>query len=97
MTKLDDLKETLSRDLSQLAQTRDELLVQLSLAKAEARDEWKVLEERWTRLQGEIKRTASESGDNIAGIREPVRALLDDLKVGYERIKTQLKQTPGDN
>ena len=97
MTKPNDLKEALQHELDVLARTRDELLVQLSLAKAEARDDWKALEERWVRVQGEIKRTASDSQDTIAGMGDSVRTLLDDLKGGYERIKTQLKDSAGKN
>jgi hypothetical protein len=64
-------------------------LVQLSLAKAEAKDEWSLLEERWDRVQDELKRTGAQSQGTI---KESVRTLLDDLKSGYERIRTQLKE-----
>lgn len=94
MSKPNNLKETLQRDLDLLAKTRDELLLQLSLAKAEARDDWKSLEERWGRVQTEIKRTASDSEETVTGA---VRTLLDDLKGGYERIKTQLKDNASKN
>lgn len=97
MTKSKDLKDALQRDLDVLAKTRDELLLQLSLAKAEARDDWKALEERWVRVQGEIKRTASESELTVKEMGESVRTLLDDLKGGYERIKTQLKDSASKN
>ena len=97
MAKPNNLKETLQRDLNLLAQTRDELLLQLSLAKAEARDDWKQLEERWALVQGEIKRTASDSEQTVKEMGESVRSLLDDLKGGYERIKTQLKDNASKN
>ena len=94
MSKPNNLKETLQRDLDLLAQTRDELLLQLSLAKAEARDDWKLLEERWGRVQTEIKRTADHSEETVKEMGESVRTLLDDLRGGYERIKSQLKSSP---
>jgi hypothetical protein len=97
MSKPTNLKEVFQHDLDLLAQTRDELLVQLSLAKAEARDDWKALEERWMRVQGEIKRTASDSEATVKEMGESVRTLLDDLKGGYERIKTQLKDSSAKN
>jgi len=97
MSKPNNLKETLQRDLDLLAQTRDELLLQLSLGKAEARDDWKALEERWGRVQSEIQRTASDSEQTVKEMGESVRNLLDDLKGGYERIKTQLKHIAGKN
>ena len=97
MSKPNNLKETLQRDLDLLAQTRDELLVQLSLGKAEARDDWKALEERWGRVQGEIQRTATDSEQTVKELGESVRHLLDDLKGGYERIKAQLKNAAGKN
>lgn len=97
MSKPHSLKDTLQHDLDLLAQTRDELLLQLSLAKAEARDDWKALEERWVRVQGEIKRTASDSEATVKEMGESVRTLLDDLRGGYERIKTQLKDSAAKN
>jgi hypothetical protein len=97
MSKPNNLKDALQHDLDLLAQTRDELLLQLSLGKAEARDDWKALEERWTRVQGEIKQTASDSEVTVKELGESVRALLDDLKGGYERIKAQLKDSAGKN
>jgi len=97
MSKPNNLKDALQHDLDLLAQTRDELLLQLSLAKAEARDDWKALEERWTRVQGEIQRTASDSGATVKEMGESVRTLLDDLKGGYERIKSQLQDTAAKN
>jgi hypothetical protein len=92
MSKPNDLKATLQRELDLLARTRDELLVQLSLAKAEAKDEWSLLEERWNLVQDELKRTGAQSQGTI---KESVRTLLDDLKSGYERIRTQLKEPAG--
>ena len=61
------------------------------------RDEWNALEERWARVQGEIKRTASDSEATVKEMGDSVRALLDDLKGGYERIKTQLKESAAKN
>jgi ribosomal protein S12 methylthiotransferase accessory factor YcaO len=95
MSKPNALKEALQNDLDALAQTRDELLLQMSLAKAEARDDWKALEQRWGRVQSEIKRTASDSEETVKELGETVRHLLDDLKGGYARIKRQLKDNAG--
>jgi hypothetical protein len=95
MSKPNALKEALQNDLDALARTRDELLLQMSLAKAEARDDWKALEQRWDHVQSEIKRTASDSEETVKELGETVRHLLDDLKGGYARIKTQLKDRAG--
>jgi F0F1-type ATP synthase membrane subunit b/b' len=44
------------RELTEkLEQQRDELRVKAALARAEARDEWDELEEKWDRLKGKLR------------------------------------------
>ena len=56
------------RLVDELEQQRDELLLKIHLAKAEARDEWEELEDKWQNLQQrlpEARKAAGESADNI--------------------------------
>lgn len=93
MADTKDLKATLQLDLDRLATARDELRVQLQLAKAEAIEEWNKLETTWERVEEEIKRTASHTKAPVHDMGEAARQLIEELKLGYERIRAQLKPT----
>lgn len=84
------LKETLQRDLDQLATLRDELRVQVDLAKADFSDELDQLETRWLHMKDEIKRIGEDS--KLRGeIETRARSVIEELKSSYQRIKQELK------
>ncbi len=86
-----ELKASMERELELLSQARDELRLQVHLAKAEAREEWKRLESTWERVQGELKRVGAQAKEPAKDIGDAARSLLDELKRGYERVKTEIK------
>jgi predicted nucleic acid-binding Zn-ribbon protein len=90
-----DLKETLRKELAHLAEVRDELRVQLALAKAEAKVEWDRLETSWDRIQGDLKRAGENAKEHA---KEPAQQishaameLVQELKRSYEKLRSQLK------
>lgn len=85
---LDNYKASLERQANALRQARDELAVQLHLARADARDEWTRLEKSWTALQGELSRLGSEAKEEVGST---ARHLMSDLQHGYERLRSTLK------
>lgn len=91
MVDTKELKESLQRELDALAKARDELKVQLALAKSEARDEWSRLETTFERVQGDLKRIGSDAKEPLKDIGAATRNLLEELKRGYERVKSDLK------
>jgi predicted nucleic acid-binding Zn-ribbon protein len=93
MTDTKDLKALLQQELDRLSEVRDELRVQLSLAKADALEEWNKLEVNWGRVEEEIKRVASHTKEPVHNIGAAARQLLDELKQGYDRVRTQLKSS----
>jgi hypothetical protein len=91
MVDVKHLKATLQHELESLVRTRDELRVQAHLAKADARKELERLEAGLLQLQDEAKRMAMHSKDAAHDIGATTRALLDDLKQGFDRIKRELQ------
>jgi hypothetical protein len=91
MVDTNQLKATLQREVDSLIRTRDELRVQASLAKADARKEWDRLESNLLRLQDEVKLVGDHSKGAVHDIATASRTLLDELKHGYERIKHDLQ------
>lgn len=85
-----NLSEELTKLGEGLQQQRDELMVQLNLAKLEAKHEWDKVEEQLGQWElkahsalGEAKHTSEEI---LAGLS----LLADEIKASYERIKSRL-------
>lgn len=69
---------------------RDELVVKLHLARADARDEWQALEKRWEHLKAKMEVVGREAGEVAEDVGEAARDVLDELKKGYARLRTLL-------
>jgi hypothetical protein len=88
-----DIKALFQQELNRLAEIRDELRVQLSLAKADAQVEFDKLEVQWGRVQEELQRAATNTKEPVHNIGESAKQLLEELKHGYERVREQLKSS----
>ena len=86
-------KDTLQTELERVARARDELRVQVSLAKADTQGELNRLEGIWQRVQDEARRVTEQAKAPAAEIGGAVRSLLDELAQGYGRIKRELDET----
>ena len=87
MAELDERIEVLKNDLRQ---TRDELRVQMHLAKADARDEWDRLETKWDEFQEKLDKVEDAAEDSAKDIGKVLAALGDEIKSGYKRIREAL-------
>ena len=87
-----DVKAALQRELELLSKARDELRAQVKLAKNEAQQEWKKLEAMWLGVETELKRVGEQSKEPVKDMAAAARALMDELRHGYERIKLQLTE-----
>jgi hypothetical protein len=81
------MKETLQRELESLNQTREELRLQASLARADAQKEWAHLEKQFHLAQEELARLGAHAKSATHEAGERARGMLDELKAGYERIR----------
>ena len=86
--KLGDIIESLTRE-------RDELRVKMHLGSLDAKDEWEALEKKWdhwiaeAKVQSKPLREVIE--DSAKDVGSALDLVLDEVKSGYERIKSQLK------
>ena len=92
MTDAKDVKAALQRELEMLSKIRDDLRLQVKLAKSEALEEWKKLESTWLGVEAEFKRIGEQSREPVKDMAAAARALMDELRHGYNRIKSQLKE-----
>lgn len=84
MTDIDDRLAALKKDLKQ---ARDELRVQMHLAKADARDEWENLEKKWDEFEGRMDKVEDAAEDAAKDVGQAASALGEELKAGYQRIR----------
>ncbi len=78
--------------LDKLAQRRDELRVQLHLARAEARDEWDQLEDKWHHLHRTLEPVEEASVETLRELAAAARLLMEEIGDGYGRIRDALRE-----
>lgn len=82
-----DVREELSKLEDSLLQQRDELRVRMHLAKADAKDEWEVLERKWAEAQVKFTQVRQSAGESMGEIEAAARLLGEEIKKGYERVR----------
>lgn len=85
-----DFNEEISKLRDGLVQQRDEMLVQLNLAKLEAREEWEKVEQQMEQWQSKAKSVLEESKEASEDILAGLSVLGDEIKAAYERIRSRL-------
>ena len=81
------LRDSLDKLIGDLEQQREELEVQLSLAKAEARDEWEELERSWEKVKSKVGRVGEEATEIADDVGEAATLLLEEIRSGYQRLR----------
>ena len=87
---LDELRTNATALLAKLRTERDELAVQMQLAKAEARDEWHKLEPTWEHFQSRARDVAESTDEASKDVGAALGLLGEELRRGYERIRASL-------
>ena len=76
--------------IGKLKQERDELRVQMHLAKAEAKDEWQELEKKWEILENKLAALKRETKDASKDIGAALGVLSEEIANAYRRIRKTL-------
>ncbi len=87
---MSEIKNQLEEELDNVRAMRDDLRVRLHLGGAELRDQWDKLERGWQHVEGRLKVIGNESDEVASEIRETLHVLAEQLKDGYERVKSVL-------
>ncbi|MBK9308608.1 MAG: hypothetical protein IPM58_16340 [Nitrospira sp.] len=80
----------MTKALDHLKQQRDELQVQLHLAKADAKDEWARLETQWDEVKPKLEAAREEVGKTAESVGAALGMAIEELKKGYERLRSRL-------
>jgi DNA anti-recombination protein RmuC len=89
-----NITPALRRELEMLLQARDELKLRIHLAKADAKSEWGRLEHTYRRVEEEIQHAAHASREPLEQLGDAAKRLVNELRQGYARVKTQLHERP---
>lgn len=90
MAEWSDVKKRLQEEVDELRGLRDDLRVQLHLAKLEARDRWEQAEDDWEHLEGKLRELASESREELHEIGESAKGLAAQIRESYRHIRERL-------
>lgn len=85
-------KKDLESFVRKVEQQRDELLLKIHLAKAEAKDEWGAAEKQWDHFKAKTPSLAKESGESLKDLGAAVRLVGEELLHSYDRIKRILEK-----
>lgn len=87
---MNEWRQRLNEVIAKMERERDELRLQLHLAKAEARDELARVDEKMAELKARAAVIDDEARDALDDIGGAARALADEVKAGYERVRKLL-------
>ncbi|CAH1387845.1 hypothetical protein [Candidatus Nitrotoga sp. M5] len=73
--------------IESLKQQKDEIKLQIHLAKAEARDEWPELEKKCKELMSKTDALRKEASDVSGDVIKAAKVVADEIKRGFDRIQ----------
>jgi ribosome-associated translation inhibitor RaiA len=83
-------QERLEELVADLRQQRDELLLQIHLAKAEAKEEWEELEHKWKLMEPKLEALRREATDSAQDVGAALDLVADELRKAYKRLRDTL-------
>ena len=83
--------EKFERLWQDLKTQRDELNLQMHLAKAELKDEWAELEDKYAVAQRKFDELKKDSGEIASDVKNTLNVLADEMGEAYQRVKVRLK------
>jgi len=82
---IDDIVESLK-------QQKDEIKLQIHLARAEARDEWPELEKKFDDFKIKADSLRKEAGEATGDVTEAAKLVGEEIKHGFDRMLELIKQ-----
>jgi len=84
------LGERLGAELASLQRLRDELRVQMHLAKAEGRELFETAERRWREVENKLRKLEREAEAPLREVKGAAERLVEEIRDAYQRIKASL-------
>ena len=80
----------LAEEIDTLRTLRDEIRLQIHLARSEAREQWESAEKHWQRLEGRARVVADESKASAQRVEDAASLVVDEIRESYRAIKALL-------
>ncbi|MDH5184540.1 MAG: hypothetical protein OEX12_11690 [Gammaproteobacteria bacterium] len=85
-----DVKDEVKEILADLKQLRDELKLQLHLAKDEVREQWEPVEKKFQKFEGQAEHVGSAAKDASTDVVEAAKLLGEEVKKAFTKIRDSL-------
>ncbi len=83
---MSDFNQSVNDMLQDLKQKRDELQVQVHLAKLEANDEWKTIQVKLEKVELKAKELAKATSESSSEIATAAKLLGQEIREGFKNI-----------
>lgn len=83
-------KSTLEEMISMLKQQRDEINLKIHLAGDEAKEEWKVLRDKYDKLMDDYEPVRKAAGESAGNVYESLKLVAEEVWEGFKRVKKAL-------
>jgi predicted nucleic acid-binding Zn-ribbon protein len=84
-----DLKDEINEMIADLKQLRDELKVQLHLAKEDIKNDWDEVEGNLAKLESKAKNIGDATKDASGDVGEAAKLLAEEVKNGFDKIRSR--------
>lgn len=84
-------KSRLQDELEKLEQMRDELRLQAHLFKADMKDEWENLDEKFGKIKQNLRPVQKAAEETLEDVGEATGLLIDSVFDGFKRLRDSLK------
>jgi predicted nucleic acid-binding Zn-ribbon protein len=84
-----DLKDEINEMIADLKQLRDELKVQLHLAKEDIKNDWDEVEGNLAKLESKAKNIGDAAKDASGDVGEAAKLLAEEVKNGFDKIRSR--------
>jgi CBS domain-containing protein len=85
-----DPSEPMHEELESLRRARDELRLQIHLAKADAKDLWEQVERKYHEAESRLKVLSREAEEPVHEMADALKLLLEEVREGYRRVRRAL-------
>lgn len=80
-----------------LRRTRDQLEPMVHSGPADAEELWEELEKRWRNLESQLKHLTRGNEEMVDGVADMVRHNVTELRKGYDRLASALREPRSDS
>ena len=90
MSDTQNSQNSIEKVLEELRQRRDEIELQIHMAKSETKEEWEVLEKKLSHIRAKAASLSYVAADTAENVGEALDLAVSELRAGYEQLKKLL-------